>query len=467
MQTLWSHLAKTVCRVPTGAIVMTVSTTLLFCAFYSNSLMVVSDRWFDWHQKDMESFILGRIVKSRRDGMLSEAGLTGYCIPKAASSEFGTEALLFQYRAYLHDQEFGTYSRYLSQVGGQGMLFSLLDALAPFSAENKLGCFYGLTALLSSLTLAALVLWFHCEFGLSVALAVLASTVCSEWLTVFGRNLWWSLWAFYLPILAVMLLIRRSGGLAQTSNITLALSACISVFLKCLFNGYEYMTTVLIMMVVPLVYYGVADGMRLRTLIARTSIAVLASCVAILVSLAILSVQIAHVTGSAANATDHIVHSLRKRTHADPKDFPQELVASLESDPTAVIAEYLEGTYFNIRNGQPAADTPSSYISRLTFKIRYGVLVLVFLGTSAVAYLFYRRESPGRRRNANALLVATWFSVLAPLSWFVVFKAHSFIHTHMNYVVWQMPFTLFGFALCGLTLRRAMRRLVGCTRGGI
>jgi hypothetical protein len=47
-----------------------------------------------------------------------------------------------------------------------------------------------------------------------------------------------------------------------------------------------------------------------------------------------------------------------------------------------------------------------------------------------------------------------WFSLLAPLSWFVIFKAHSYIHTHMNFIVWQMPFTFFGFAACGLLVER-------------
>jgi hypothetical protein len=51
---------------------------------------------------------------------------------------------------------------------------------------------------------------------------------------------------------------------------------------------------------------------------------------------------------------------------------------------------------------------------------------------------------------AFALLAATWFSLLAPLSWFVLFKAHSYIHTQINFILWQMPFTIFGFAFCGL-----------------
>ena len=64
------------------------------------------------------------------------------------------------------------------------------------------------------------------------------------------------------------------------------------------------------------------------------------------------------------------------------------------------------------------------------------------------ALLFWR--SNGERQQQDiALILTTWFSILAPLSWFVIFKAHSYIHTHMSFLLWQMPFTLFGFAVFG------------------
>jgi hypothetical protein len=49
-----------------------------------------------------------------------------------------------------------------------------------------------------------------------------------------------------------------------------------------------------------------------------------------------------------------------------------------------------------------------------------------------------------------ALVGATWFSILAPLSWFVIFKAHAYVHPHMDYIAWHMPFVLFGAAVLGL-----------------
>jgi len=57
------------------------------------------------------------------------------------------------------------------------------------------------------------------------------------------------------------------------------------------------------------------------------------------------------------------------------------------------------------------------------------------------------------------LVVTTAFSALAPLSWFVLAKGHSYIHRHMNYVLWHMPFTLIGFVMCGFFVSLMVKRV--------
>jgi hypothetical protein len=40
-----------------------------------------------------------------------------------------------------------------------------------------------------------------------------------------------------------------------------------------------------------------------------------------------------------------------------------------------------------------------------------------------------------------------------------VFKAHSALHLHLDFLVWEMPFTLYGAALCGVAATTWMERL--------
>ena len=342
------------------------------------------------------------------------------------------------------------------------MIFSLLDSVVPFSPQEKLKLFYLLTSLLSAVALTLVVLWFYCEFGLSAALFVLASMVLSQWLTVFGRNLWWGLWAFYLPMVAVMYFLKYRRTPTNRHFITFGFLSFIAIFLKCLINGYEYITTTLIMMVIPFVYYGIIDRLSVRQFLRGTLMAVFGSGLAIFLSLMILAFQIAAVKGNVLGGFEHIVYSFEKRTHGDVQDYQDKSTANLESTPMEVIITYLKGTFFDFNN---YVTTSNSFVSIFLFKIRYLYLVVLFLLMSI--FLFYpgggNASSKQRQRNL-ALAVATWVSILAPLSWHVIFKSHSYMHTHMNYILWQMPFTLFGFAVCGLAVKSAFSELFRLTK---
>ena len=391
------------------------------------------------------------MVKSRQDGIFSAGGLTGAGIPNNIQQQWvSSKQIQDQYSAYLNELTLDGYSPYMSQIGGQGILFSLLDRLIPQSPQVKLWLFYALTSLLSAIALTAIVYWFYREFGWWVAISVAGSMVLSQWLTVFGRNLWWSLWAFYLPMVAVMHFLRHDKIPANRQFITFGIAILISVFVKCFINGYEYMTTTLFMMMVPFIYYAIVDRWRAHQFLKLSLAAVSSSCVAIFLSLALLCFQIGSVKGNFQDGVAHVVYSFGKRTHGDAQSFPPQYAASLEASTIEVVTTYIEGAFFE----------PRSQVSRALFKVRYSYLIIAFIVMSI--FLFFRGDEK-RRQHRIALICATWFSILAPLSWYVIFKAHSFIHTHMNYLLWQMPFTFFGFAICGWVLKDAFPNLVRLT----
>ena len=66
-----------------------------------------------------------------------------------------------------------------------------------------------------------------------------------------------------------------------------------------------------------------------------------------------------------------------------------------------------------------------------------------------------------KKSKIVTLIVTTWFSLLAPLSWLIMFKAAAYIHTHTNFIAFYMPFALFGFAIIGIVLSHFLsKRLV-------
>ena len=123
-------------------VIWVISTLLLFFGFYTNLWRVADQQWFDNHQKDTESHIMGRMVKSHQDGIFSAGGLNGWGTAKRTDEEWipPTERTP-QYTAYLHGLTFENFSTYNSQPGGQGMIFSLFDRLIPFFAAIQIKFF--------------------------------------------------------------------------------------------------------------------------------------------------------------------------------------------------------------------------------------------------------------------------------------------------------------------------------------
>ncbi len=429
------------------ASIWVVSTLLLFFGFYTNLWRVADQHWFDNHQKDTESHIMGRMVKSRQDGFFSSGGLNGWGTAKITDAEWipPTERTP-QYTAYLHNLTFEKFSTYNSQPGGQGMIFSLLDRLIPFSPQIKLQIFYVLTALLFAIALTFIIDWFYEAFGGWAAAFVLCSAALSQWLTVFGKNLWWSSWAFYLPMIAVLYFLKRHRVSDNRQYLWFGILIFISMSIKCFINGYEYITTTLIMMVTPCIYYAILDKWSRNQCMKLTLAAILGSGVAIFLSFIMLCFQIGAVKGGFIDGIEHVIWSFGKRTYASPEDYPPVYAASLEAGTIGVVITYMNGVFFDLNN---YLSNTNPFVSKHLFKVRYYYLIVLFMAVSALLFL---RSNAEQRRHHIALICTTWFSILAPLSWFVIFKAHSYIHTHMSFLLWQMPFILFGFALFGAAL---------------
>ena len=425
-----------------------ISILLLFFGFLFNLWHVAEQQWFDGHQRDTESLVIGRMVKSRQDGIFSAGGLNGAGITTNVQQDWiSSNQIDNQYAAYLNSGSFDQFSTYMSQPGGQGIIFSLLDKLMPLSPQIKLWAFYVLTALLSAIALAAIIGWFYDEFGGWVAIFVIGSAVLSQWLTVFGKNLWWSLWAFYLPMIAVMYFLKGYRETLDQKLIRFGILIAIAVFIKCFINGFEYITTTLVMMMVPFVYYVILDKWNRRQCVKWTLAAGLGSGVAIFLSLIMLCFQIGAAKDGFMDGVAHVIWSFGKRTYANAEDYPPVYAASLEAGTIGVVITYMNGIFFDLNN---YLSITNSFVSNAVLKVRYYYLIVLFMLMSAL--LFFRsneKKIVEQRRNYVALIWTTWFSILAPLSWFVIFKAHSFIHVHMSFLLWQMPFTLFGFAVFG------------------
>ncbi len=427
---------------------------LLFPGFCINFWQVVDLNRFRNYDRTSESLSLARMVISRQEGFFSHAGLPGQL--RENTDDPRSMYLLgdFQYSAYLNDLPYLDYQVYRTRSGATELIYSIIDQTLPFPAPVKLNLLRAFGALLAAATFTVIIMWFHSQFGWPVYLAVLLSSTASLWLVVMARNLWWGLWIPYIPLVIMLLTLQRERESTEIRFGRIVLLSSFALFFKCLLQSYEFITTVLIMMTVPFIFYGILDRWGFRKIVLRLTAAAVGSLAGISASMAILARQISIATGESGLA--HLVRTLGKRAHGEAGNHGEQFSQSLNSNLFEVILTYLQASWIDLNH---LVYSGNRWVAANLHTVRFSYLIVLFL--VATFYLLARRSScreEDEKRLETALICATWYSLLAPLSWFIIFKAHAYIHTHIDPIVWHMPFTLFGFALCGLILKDLIHR---------
>ena len=151
----------------------------------------------------------------------------------------------------------------------------------------------------------------------------------------------------------------------------------------------------------------------------------------------ILTLQFVIKSGSLSAGINHIIFSFQKRTFSNNSFTNSEVInESLSSSLYEVIATYFKGTAISFRGIFPN-------IKHSITTITYLELTVLFVICSFIL-LFISLKKKSSRRQYIALFVFLVSSILAPLSWLIIFKGHSYIHTSMNKLIWYMPFILIG-----------------------
>jgi len=420
---------------------------MLSLGFMHNTWNTVGRKWFVEWKSVQDTYFVGRLVQSRQDGIFSYAGFFGHGDVSRYTDQ--AELVRHQYDAYIEGKSFSEFNPYKSTTAAQGMLFSLFDQITTHPPQANLSIFRWLTSILSAAVLGLLVVWFYSEYGFVSALFAGGFMIVSEWLTLFGGVIYWSLWAFYLPLIALLFYLRKQRSPSDTGKI--AVIVFITILIKCVFNGFAYITTVLVMVFLPLIYYGVINQWERRPAINILIATLVAESLAVIIALVILVCQNAVVLGGLGKAFEYIEYSLNKRALGNPGEFSGALAEGLKADYFTVLKEYVTGRAIKLDLGFITDRIPGWPIEQL--EIGYIWIFYLFLAGSLLFFLIRSRLPETGKTRVQSLILVTWLSVLAPLSWFILFKAHSYLHAHLNFIIWQIPFTLFGFAMCGAVIQ--------------
>ncbi len=414
---------------------------------------------FSTFDRYSESLVIGRLVKSRKNGLLSSGGFVGYFIDNIPDPPAGISESRFlhayQYKLYLNESlssEFNHFQTYRSQSGGQAFFLGVLDRIILGKNSFKLAFYYHLMAAISTIIIFLIILWFAREFGLFTGWLLVISFSLFCYPTLFAKSLWWILWAFYIPFLLFLYMLRKEELLqSQFSNTYFIMIGFCGMIIKIFFNGFEFITTTFFMALIPLFYYGFKNRWDNKRLFNRLFFSILGISLAIAISFMLLSLQFVFAGDSFGDGLKHIEESYLKRTQMGKSDDPQ--VIALEQGVKGNLDEILK--YYIL---YPVAVDFRNYGINRVVRIKY--FIILFMISSFM--LIYSKKIFGKKEvssSLRALIITLWLAIIPPLSWFVIFKQHSIIHQVHNPIVWYMPYMLYGVALSGIFLKETILRI--------
>lgn len=374
--------------------------------FQLNIFHNIDAEWFRSYQADSEALVLSGIYHKKVTGN-SEIPLGFY--------NYGEGDWVTRVWDHFEADNFDglTYGEYTSQYGLQGHVFGVLYRVLHTTSRQVLEAF---NSILNGFLFALLVAWAKQHYGRHEAIVLAISVAASTWLIAVSRNLYWVSWTWFLPMLVNGALLLRNTSTQQRWPLVY-LATGVTIWIKSL-CGYEYITTIVVMACIPLLMYCIERSEPLVLLLRRLALAGMTSVFGFGVAL------LMHASARAPNLLDGlrlIQSDAIRRT------------SGLSGDPSVALSrkDILVRYVFEW-------DKPATAFLNIPMWV-----ILLFAALSAAA-LFLRRKID---RKGCALATAYLFSLLGPLSWFVLAKQHSINHTHLNYMLWYMP-TFFLACLC-------------------
>lgn len=300
---------------------------------------------------------------------------------------------------------------YSSQLGLQGYVFSFL--------YNKIHMPFWMMKLICCTILAItimLICYIICEkYGRLMGGIFYITFLLSPWVVAFARNLYWVEFTWFLPILFGLIL---STDYKKKKK----LIPCIfmAVLIKCL-CGYEYISTIMLDTIAFfIVDFFITKEKEQRKEIVKTTVIVGITCLSAFI-IALCTHAILRGEGNILQGIESIYkNDILRRTIivSDKETFPKVYQESLN----ASVKETIE-KYFN---------WDSNVITGIDGKY----FRLIFVGTIAIIIydILKKKENCYRNMVMFLLFLAT------TLSWIILGKSHSYIHTHINFVLWYFGF---------------------------
>ena len=313
------------------------------------------------------------------------------------------------------------FNAYTHQSGLQGWMLGLLNRAFCLWDQDGLSretLLYGVNCTLfyAAELFVALAVWR--ALGALPAVFWMAAVLLAPWLQRGMKDLYWSMWTWLLPLLAVLLLCHCTAARGRTPRWCWPVVA-LACMVRCM-CGFEFITTFLIVCELPLCYaaaraYCVEKSPRQGAAwLGRAVGAGVSALCGVAAALGVWFCQEWRCFGSVAAAWQNMTQAITDR------------VSITDSGVRAVTVGEVLAQYF-LQNQEPLLQLGP-------------VTVTVLPLLAVVAVLLVAAFVRSRSAQLVPLAVVWLLSLAAPVSWMVLSKAHAAIHTHLVPMLWHFAF---------------------------
>jgi hypothetical protein len=376
-------------------------------AFPKNSLslkIIKAGNYVELKNKEVRE-----IIKTQEQEEYVYAYITGDVI-----SDFGAQGLIHDYLIKSSQNEYlkpYQYYSYRSQIGLQGWIYYLLTFIIP---KYHLPIYRLALALLLSITIVTICYQINKKYNSLLAACFYLTFWLSPIVISLSYNLYWVEVTWFIPMLLGILSVNY-----KKHKLLFYFLFFLAILIKSL-CGYEYVTTVMMGGIIfPIVeWLTLKDKKQKKKMFYSVLWIGVSSLLGFIVAFSIHA--IVRGDGSFINGAKIIYDNdvLRRTLGGNPEDF----------DPV----------YHNSFNATIFATIAKN--SRFPMDIVYGIPANVFnlLSFSPILILAYEFYKKGRIDITKVSLYV--LTLLATLSWFILGKAHSFIHASFTYILWYFGF---------------------------
>lgn len=306
---------------------------------------------------------------------------------------------------------------YQSLYGLQGKVFRHLAKYMNY--ENAIENFHLICSVITAFVFVIIVILISKKYNEILAGVFLFTFWLSPWIVNFARNLFWVEFTWFLPMAIGLFCALKISN--KNCRIVSYMMAFVAVLIKCL-CGYEYTSTIM----VGLISFLLVDWVKFMCLRNKEISFLLFRTILIIGIIAIAGFMTAICIHAYLRGEGNVIGGIKRIFEEDV----------LRRTHGANLNEF-SYTFWDSFN----ASTWDAYRKYFHFdtEIVTGITGNLFPLLCIIPLCIFGFEIKKKQLNIESVVMYIVFFISA-VSWFCLAKGHSFIHTHMNYVLWYFGF---------------------------